>query len=51
MDIFTHFWIGVLLSILSLRFFNLGLVIYASIMATIPDFDIFLELVFLFEKA
>ncbi len=43
MDIFTHFMVGAILSVIFLRVFNLSVVIYASIMAAILDFDVVLE--------
>jgi membrane-bound metal-dependent hydrolase YbcI (DUF457 family) len=43
MDIFSHFFVGVLFSLFALRSLSLGIVVYAIVLATIPDFDVFLE--------
>ena len=43
MDFFTHFLIAVLISIFTLNMMPLSIVVYACIMAILPDFDIVLE--------
>lgn len=43
MDFFTHFLMGILLSILTLNSFNFSIVLYGVIMAVLADFDIILE--------
>ncbi|TFG12072.1 MAG: metal-dependent hydrolase [Promethearchaeota archaeon] len=43
MDFFTHFLMGILLSIFTLNSFNFSIVLYGVIMAVLADFDIILE--------
>ena len=43
MDFFTHFLMGILLSLFTLNSFNFSIVLYGIIMAVIADFDIILE--------
>ena len=43
MDFFTHFLMGILLSIFTLNSFNFSVVLYGVIMAVLADFDIILE--------
>ncbi|MFX0018414.1 MAG: metal-dependent hydrolase [Promethearchaeota archaeon] len=51
MDIFTHFIIGILASVYGLKSLPFSLVIYASIMSVISDFDIFLAPLRLIKKS
>ena len=43
MDFFTHFLMGILLSIFTLNSFNFSIVLYGVIMAVLADFDVILE--------
>ncbi|MFX1498225.1 MAG: metal-dependent hydrolase [Promethearchaeota archaeon] len=43
MDIFTHFLMAIFISIYTLYFLPFSIVLYAVILAVIPDFDIILE--------
>jgi len=43
MDFFSHFLIGIMISIFSLKSFSFSIVIYAAVMSVLADFDIFLE--------
>ena len=43
MDFFTHFLMGILLSLFTLNSFDFSVVLYAVIMAVLADFDIILE--------
>ncbi|MFX0177979.1 MAG: metal-dependent hydrolase, partial [Candidatus Hodarchaeota archaeon] len=43
MDIFTHFLLGIIISIFTLNSFGFEIVLFGGIMAVIADFDIFLE--------
>jgi membrane-bound metal-dependent hydrolase YbcI (DUF457 family) len=43
MDSFTHFLIGLLISSFALNRFGIGMVLYLSIMAITPDFDVIFE--------
>ena len=43
MDFFTHFLMGILLSLFTLNSFSFSIVLYGIIMAVIADFDIILE--------
>ncbi|MFX1256871.1 MAG: metal-dependent hydrolase [Promethearchaeota archaeon] len=51
MDFFSHLLIGILISIFLLNSLGKEFVIYASIMAFLPDFDAFLELFQSFRKS
>jgi len=43
MDFFTHFLMGILLSLFTLNSFSFSIVLYGVIMAVLADFDIILE--------
>jgi len=43
MDFFSHFLIGILTSIFTLKSFSFSIVVYAGIISVLADFDIFLE--------
>ncbi|MFW9937577.1 MAG: metal-dependent hydrolase [Candidatus Thorarchaeota archaeon] len=43
MDIFTHFLIGIIISIFTLNSFGFEFVLFGGLMAVLADFDIFLE--------
>ncbi|HEY0088621.1 MAG TPA: metal-dependent hydrolase [Candidatus Lokiarchaeia archaeon] len=43
MDFISHFFLGFLISALTVNFFGLNFFIFASIMSIVPDFDVFLH--------
>jgi len=43
MDFFSHFLIGILTSIFTLKSLNFSIVVYAGVISVLADFDIFLE--------
>ncbi len=51
MDFFSHFLIGILISIFTLNKLSLSIVLYAGVMSVLADFDIILEPLQLIKKS
>ena len=51
MDFFSHFLIGIIISIFTLNEFSLSIVLYAGVMSVLADFDIILQPLQLIKKS
>ncbi len=51
MDFFSHFLIGILISIFTLNKLSFSIVLYAGVMSVLADFDIILEPLQLIKKS
>jgi len=51
MDFFSHFLIGIIISIFTLNEFSFSIVLYAAVMSVLADFDIILEPLQLIKKS